>query len=267
MQDGSKRRARLILIIGIVLALLAGGGTFLYASQAQTAPPQVIPTTPVLVAAREIPAKTTLTVADLKVQDFNVDAKPAAALTKPEEAIGKVTVTAISIGEPIIPTKFSDPKNPTFVVMPVINIGPDGAPKSDAPNYRAMSITVPDSNAVGGNIQPGDVVDIIYSLNFDPVKYLDKPKPTQGQDFSAKIILEKIQILARINAIYTIRVDAATAERIAYLQASGGQLSFLLRAPKDERASGTKGVTFAAALDAFRFVVPEKVPADKIPAP
>ncbi len=261
MQDGSKRRARLILIIGIFLALLAGVGTFVYAQGAQTQTAPVIPTTPVLVAAREIPAKTTLTAADLKVQQYNEDAKPVAALVKPEDAVGKITVAAISVGEPILPTKFSDPKNPAFVVIPANFIGPDGAPAANSPNFRAMSITVPDANAVGGAVQPGDVVDILFALNFDPVKFIDKPKPTQTADFSAKIILERVTILARLASIYTIRVDATTAERVGYLQASGGQLSFLLRAPKDERASGTLGTTFGGVFNAFKIPIPEKVPA------
>lgn len=258
MQDGSKRRARLILIIGIVLALFAGAGTFFYASSAQTQQAPVIPTTPVLVAAREIPAKTTLTPADLKVIQYNVDAKPVAALVKSEDAVGKITIESISVGEPILPTKFSDPKNPAFVVVPASFLGPDGAPKSDAPNFRAMSITVPDATAVGGTIQPGDIVDLMFTLNFDPTKFLQKPTPTETQDFSAKIILERITILARTGSIYTIRTDAATAERIAYLQASGGQLAFLLRAPKDERASGTTGTTFTDVETTFKIKIPEK---------
>lgn len=258
MQDGSKRRARLILIIGVVLALFAGAGTFFYASSATTQQTPVIPTTPVLVAAREIPAKTTLTPADLKVVQYNVDAKPVAALVKPQDAIGKITIESLSVGEPVLPTKFSDPKNPAFVVVPASFLGPDGAPKADAPNFRAMSITVPDATAVGGTIQPGDIVDIMFTLNFDPTKFLQKPTQNQTQDFSAKIILERITILARTANIYTIRTDAATAERIAYLQASGGQLAFLLRAPKDERASGTTGTTFTDVETAFKIKIPEK---------
>ena len=261
MQDGSKRRARLILILGILLATIAGVGTFLAAQGAQTAAPPVIETTPVLVAAREIPAKTTLTAADVKVQAFNVDAKPPAALVKPEDAIGKITLQPIGIGEPVSPTKFADPKNPAFVVVPASFLGADGAPKSDAPNFRAMSITVPDPNAVGGAIAPGDIVDVLYTLQLDPTKYFDKPKPIQTPDFSAKIVLERVVILARLNSVYTIRVDATTAERIAYLQASGGQLALLLRAPKDERATGSTGTTFSNVYTAFNLKVPEKVPA------
>jgi len=261
VQDGSKRRARLILIIGVVLALFAGAGTFFYASSAQTVTPTVIPTAPVLVAAREIPAKTTLTAADLKIADFNADVKPAAALDKPQDAIGKVTIQSISVGEPIMPTKFADPKNPAFVVIPPAFIGPDGAPQVGSPNFRAMSITVPDANAVGGAVQPGDIVDVMFSLTLDPSKYFDKVKPLQTADVSAKIILERVTILARLAAVYTIRTDATTAERIGYLQASGGQLTFLLRAPKDERASGSTGATFAQVYKDFNLLIPQRIPA------
>ena len=261
MQDGSKRRARLILILGVVLAIAAAGGTFIYASGAQTAQPTVIPTTGVLVAAREIPAKTALTAADVRVQEYNLDAKPVTALDKPEDAIGKITTVAISIGEPILPSKFNDPKNPVFLVIPTTALDANGNIKSDTPNFRALSITVQDANAVGGAIAPGDVVDILFTFNLDPVKFFDKPKTTQTADFSAKIILERVPILARQLSVYTIRADAITAERIAYLQASGGTLSFLLRAPKDERASGSQGTTFADMYRQFGVKVPEKIPA------
>jgi Flp pilus assembly protein CpaB len=259
VQDSSRRRARLVLIMGIALALVAGVGTFVYASGAKTDQPVAVPTTPVLVAAREIPAKTTLTAADLKLQDFNLDAKPLAALSQANEAIGRITVQSISTGEPILPSKFSDPKNPTFVVIPASFIGPDGAPQPNSPNFRAMSITVPDPQAVGGVVVAGDAVDLMFTFNFDPAKYIQRPTANQTPDFSAKIILERVPILAKLASVYTIRVDALTAERIGYLQSAGGQLSFLLRAPKDERASGSTGTTFDGVFRAFHFPVPEKI--------
>jgi hypothetical protein len=80
-----------------------------------------------------------------------------------------------------------------------------------------------------------------------------------GVDFSAKIILERLPILARLASVYTIRVDALTAERIAYLQSSGGQIAFLLRAPKDERASGSTGATFGDIYTNFKIKIPEKI--------
>lgn len=259
MQDGSRRRARLILIVGVALAIVAGVGTFVYASGAKSDQPVAVPTVAVLVAAREIPAKTTLTSADVKLQEFNLDAKPAAAMTTADDALGKITVQSISVGEPILPSKFSDPKNPSFVVIPASFIGPDGAPVPNSPNFRAMSITVPDQNAVGGTILAGDIVDMVFTLQFDPQTKLQNPTPQQTTDFSAKIILERLPILARLASVYTIRVDALTAERIAYLQSSGGQIAFLLRAPKDERASGSTGATFGDIYTNFRIKIPGKI--------
>jgi Flp pilus assembly protein CpaB len=259
VQDGSRRRARLILIVGVALALVAGVGTFVYASGAKSDQPVAVPTVAVLVAAREIPAKTTLTSADVKLQEFNLDAKPAAAMTKADDALGKITIQSISVGEPILPTKFADPKNPSFVVMPASFIGPDGAPAANSPNFRAMSITVPDANAVGGSVLVGDLVDLVFTMQFDPQSKLQRPTPQQTLDFSAKIILERVPILARLASVYTVRVDALTAERIAYIQSAGGQLAFLLRAPKDERASGSTGATFGDIYTNFRIKIPEKI--------
>jgi len=259
VQDGSRRRARLILIVGVALALVAGVGTFVYASGAKSDQPVAVPTVAVLVAAREIPAKTTLTSADVKLQEFNVDAKPALAMTSAEQALGKITIQSISVGEPILPTKFADPKNPSFVVMPATFIGADGAPVANSPNFRAMSITVPDANAVGGAVLVGDLVDLVITMQFDPQSRLQRPTQVQTLDFSSKIILERLPILARLASVYTVRVDALTAERITYLQSAGGQLAFLLRAPKDERASGSTGATFGDIYTNFRVKIPEKI--------
>lgn len=261
MQDGSKRRARLVLMVGVLLAVLAGVGTFVYASGAggpQTAP--VIPTTPVLVAAREIPAKTTITQADLKVVEFNLDSKPASALAKQEEAIGKVTTTPIATGEPVLLSKLNDGKT-SFVVMPLDRIGPDGAPKPDAPFFRAFSITVPDADAVGGAVQAGDIVDLMAVMTFDPTKYYVRAAQNQLSDTTTKIFLERVVILARTGAVYTIRGDTDTAERLAYLQGAGARLSMLLRAPKDERAANTRGQIGSAVVTDFKFRIPEKLPA------
>jgi Flp pilus assembly protein CpaB len=195
----------------------------------------------------------------VRVQEYNLDAKPASALASPEQAIGNVTTVAISIGEPILPSKFSDPKNPVFVVIPITSLDANGDIKADTPNFRAISITVPDANAVGGAIAVGDSVDLIFTTNIDPAKYYTQPRPANTADFSAKIILERVPILARQLSVYTIRVDAITAERLAYLQASGGQIAMILRAPKDQRATGSVGSTFRQMIDQFNVKIPEKI--------
>lgn len=252
----SRRRARLILIVGVLLALLAGGATFFYTSSVQTAPPPQIPTTDVVVAAREIPIRTLLTEIDVKVAKVNADAAPPAAIKDPKEVVGKIAVQPISVNEPILLGKFATPDKPAFTVFPP---GEELAPGS--PAYRAMSITVQDAFAVGGAIQVGDIVDIVSTVNFDPSRYLPLTPvdPNRTADFTAKIILGPVPILARLASVYTIRVDATTAERLAYLQASGAQVHLLLRAAADNRAAGTAGATFSMVFTQFQYPIPERI--------
>lgn len=261
-----KRRARIILILGVLLALGAGAGTFFYASGAQSAaPPPEEPKVDVLVAARELPARTALTAADVKIAKLPADSAPALGLKDPKEAIGKVLLANVSTNEPLLPAKFAATER-AFTVFPV---GEKVEPGS--PNYRVMTITVPDNFAVGGILVAGDSVDIMYVFSFDPATKLLLPQgaaPAAGaaasqqritQDTVAKIILGPMQILSRTATVYTIRVDATLAERIAYIQAAGGQLQMLLRAPTDDRAVTTSGATFSSVYTTFRFPLPERI--------
>ncbi len=281
-----RRRARIFLILGVLLALGAGAGTFFYASSSQqaSAPPPP-PTVEILVAAREIPARTALQPADVKVANMNVDAAPPAAqaftatyLKDNKEAIGRVVLTALAIGEPIFPAKFA-PTDRAFTVFP-----PGLAVQPGSPNYRIMTVTVADNFAVGGILVAGDNVDIMYVFSFDPCAKLQigatgtqgcvtaaapgaPTAPTTGPgpgtkyalDTVAKIILGPMQVLGRTGAVYTIRVDAELAERIAYIQAAGGNLQFLLRAPTDDRTPTTQGATFGSVFKQFNFPLPEKI--------
>jgi Flp pilus assembly protein CpaB len=260
VEDRSRRRARLVLIVGLLFAVGAGATTFFVANTAKSEAPAPIPTSSIIVAAREIPPKTQITAADLKLVKMNTEVVPPAAMTKAEDIVGKITITSISLGEPILATKLGGANGTVFVVIPSDALETNGTIKASTPNYRAMSITVSDAQAAGGSIQPGDMVDVLFSFTFDPTKYLINPNPTRnGADVSARIVLERVPILARTLAVYTIRTDAATAERIGWLQASGGVLQLLLRGPKDERATGTTGATFRTVYPETDIQIPEKI--------
>ncbi len=260
MEDRSRRRARLVLIVGLLFAVGAGATTFFVAQTAKSEAPAPIPTSSIIVAAREIPPKTQITAADLKLVNMNTEVVPPAAITTPEEAVGRITITSISVGEPILPTKLGSANGQIFTVFPAAGLGTDGAPTVGQPNYRAMSITVADAQAAGGNIQPGDLVDVLFTMQIVPDKLFKNPNPTvNATDSSARIVLERVPILARTLAVYVIRTDAATAERIGYMQASGGVMQLLLRAPKDDRATGTVGASFDNIQPDWKIHIPQKI--------
>jgi len=174
--------------------------------------------------------------------------------------VGRITLVGITVGEPILPSRLSGPNGTAFVVIPAEALGANGAPNPGSPNYRAMSITVADAQAAGGSILPGDLVDVLFTMSFVPEKLLRQPNPTvNATDSSARIVLERVPILARNLAVYVIRTDAETAERIGYMQASGGVLQLLLRAPKDERATGTVGASFDNIQPVWKIHIPQKI--------
>lgn len=279
----TKRRARLILILGVLLALLTFTGTFLWVSGAQSsaARPPEEPKVQLLVATHDIPARTAITEKDIKVAKLDQGAAPPKSLTDPKQAIGKILVQPVYAGEPILEAKFA-PTDRGFTVFP-----PGEQVQPGSPAYRIMTVQVQDNFAVGGVLVPGDNVDIMYVFQFDPCTKLQIPTgPTATQvcvnpaaagaapttttattnpaakitqDTVAKIILGPIQILARTQTVYTIRVDAGLAERLAYIQSAGGTLQLLLRAPTDDRAAPTTGATFATVYTEFRFPLPERI--------
>src|SRR5438093_934642 len=111
-------------------------------SPARSEAPAAIPTSNIGVAAREIPPKTQITAADLKLVKMNTEVVPPAALTSADQVVGKITINSISVGEPILPTKLGGANGQIFTVFPPAALGSDGAPPVNSPNYRAMSITV-----------------------------------------------------------------------------------------------------------------------------
>jgi len=267
-----RRRARIILIFGVLLALVAAGATYYVASSAGAGRAEERPTTDVVVAARDIPARTELTANDLKVVKYDATAAPPTAIADPQKAIGQILIQPIAQGEPLLTTKFA-PTERAFTVFP-----PGEQVQPGSPSYRIMTISVSDGSAVGGVLVAGDVVDIMFVFSFDPTKYIEGAgapgaaaspaaspsrtlSPKAMTDQVAKIILGPMKILARAGSVYTLRVDAPLAEQIAYLQAAGGQLQFLLRAPTDERAAGTTGATFKQVFEKFKFPIPERIPA------
>jgi pilus assembly protein CpaB len=260
VEDRSRRRARLVLIVGMLFALGAGVATFFYAQTQKSEAPAPIPTTQIVVAARDIPPKTQITAGDVKLVKMNSEAVPASAVSDSAQVVGRITLVGITVGEPILPSRLSGPNGTAFVVIPAEALGANGAPNPGSPNYRAMSITVADAQAAGGAILPGDIVDVLYTITFAPDKYLINPNPQRNSsDVSARIVLERVPILARTLSVYVIRTDAATAERIGFLTASGGQLQLLLRGPKDDRATATSGATFRTIQPEFKIQIPEKI--------
>lgn len=107
----------------------------------------------VLVATANTPARTVLTAPMVELSSVPEKFAQPYALQQASAAVGKMTLAPIAKGEQVLATKLVGAE--------------DGARSSLAmatpPGYRAVTITLDPLAAVGGLVQPGDRVDILWT--------------------------------------------------------------------------------------------------------
>ena len=133
------------------------------------------------------------------------------------------------------------------------------------PDLRAVSISVPDDHAVGGSLVPGQRVDLIATLTVSPPAADLGPTAeseertdvaTRISGPSTKTTLQQLHILARNGALYILRTDLGTAEKISELVAAGAQFTLALRVDVDDREAQTDGSTVDMLLEEYGFPAP-----------
>lgn len=203
-----------LLAVWLTQEWLTGKGTGQTAVVERT-----VDTTPVVIAATDIPLGTRLTSDYLVVNDWPSKSAPKGAFSSLEEIEGRVVVSRLGAGTPVLKAELAEPGSGAGLVA-LIDQG-----------NRAMAIRVDEVTGVGGFILPNSIVDVIS------VRANSKKK-------SAKTILQKIRVLAIAQATekeegkpevvrtVTLQVKPPEAERLA-LEMHQGSLHLVLRNPLD----------------------------------
>jgi Flp pilus assembly protein CpaB len=260
------RRGKYIVAVGIVLALVAGGGAFFVISQAQQAGQASLPTSAIVVAAREIPARKAIAPEDLEIRQVPLDDTTAQGVySEPSKIVGLVAGTTILKGQPVFANMLAgQTQGSQFSILgPTETIGPD------SPAWRAVSITVPDDRAVGGLVQSGESVDVFVTSTIT----VPPDIAAAGRYFtdkSTKIVYQNMLILAKTATSYVLKASIPVAEEISHLQASGAAaFSFVLRPGQDLREvdTSTLGTTTTRIVSRYGLPLPEWYGPGKAVAP
>ncbi|HSL32841.1 MAG TPA: Flp pilus assembly protein CpaB [Candidatus Limnocylindrales bacterium] len=266
-KDTSKR-GKFIVVVGVILALAAGGAAFYLINQAQQQAGQgSLAKVSVVVATRAIPARKPVEAADVEVREIPLDATNADAIIvkQPDEVIGRVLAVTALQGQMLTQNMLAS--SVTGGQFSILQPGETIAPDSEA--WRAVSLTVPDDRAVGGLLQPGMTVDILTSATINVPQDL----LTEGNyytDKSTKITYQNMVILARTNTFYVIKATLKVAEEISHLQASGtATFSLVLRPEADVRQvdASKLGETTNMLIRKYGLPVPQVFPPGKGPIP
>lgn len=185
---------------------------------------------PVVVTNKELRYGDTLTENDIRIVNWPVDTHPENVFTSLDDILGpegskpRSIIRTIEPGEAILTTK-------------VTNFGQDaGVSTRLSKGMRAFTIRVDVASGVSGFLQPGDVVDILWSGN-------------DGSGPITRLILEKIKLIAidqtadedsarpLIARTVTVEVPPITVAALAQAQ-STGKLQLSLRGIEDDTSAG-----------------------------
>lgn len=266
-QDTGRRRRLILMAVGVALALVAGWTAYSLGTSGTAAPDVVTQT--VLVAARNVPARTALTADDVTTRQVSVDEILGQAYTEPSEVIGRISAVPIYGNQQLTPNLFATAAaGSDFSILQ-----PDEVVTIDSPYWRAVAVEVPRSRAVGGEIKDGQHVDLFVSVtidvfavdtegNYQQVQSATGDGLRSGQ--STKITFQDVEVLKADpeSNLYILKVSLAQAEQIAHIvQVAPDAFSLVLRPEEDTRVADDVdyGTTTDSLVMAYYFRVPQLV--------
>lgn len=129
---------RSLLVLALVAGFVAGALYFISAQRVA-----------MVVAARDVAVIRPLTAQDLEVRSVPPDALPAGALSSVDDVIGRVPITPLWQGQPLVVQALADDAAVFHTGLML------------RPGERAIAIPIAAVGAVGGAISPGARVDVI----------------------------------------------------------------------------------------------------------
>ncbi|TMD29340.1 MAG: Flp pilus assembly protein CpaB [Chloroflexi bacterium] len=258
-----RRRGKFIIVLGVLLAVAAGGAAFYLINQAQqNAGAAGIQKVPIVVATRVIPARKPVETDDVMVRDVPIDkTNEQGVISDPSKVIGRILAVSVLEGQMVTTNLLASAA--TGGQFSIIGPGETIGPGSE--NWRAVSITVPDDRAVGGLIEANATVDVFVTATvIVPQEQLDLGR--FYTDKSTKLTYQNVLVLAKSSTFYVLKVSEPIAEEISHLQASGSaQFSLALRPEDDSRTvdASKLGETTNLIIQRYGLPVPQTYPTGK----
>lgn len=210
----------LATLFGILAVLVANRWLTSQTAAPETARRETVPLASIVIAAEPIGVGTPLTARNLTLVDWPRANVPKGAFSDLKAVEGRVAVSRISAGMPLLDSELAAPGSGAGLVAVI----PTGT--------RAMSIKVDEVIGVSGFVLPHTYVDVIGV-------------ETDGRKKTAETILQRIRVLAvaqetftedgkaRVVRTVTLQVKPAESEKLA-LQTHKGGIHLVLRNPLDE---------------------------------
>jgi pilus assembly protein CpaB len=281
-----KRSNRLMLLLGVLLAVVAFGGVLMFGSGSSTGTPNP-QKVPVVTAAVDVPLGTALDETYLTTIEM-ATADAVDTFRDPAQVIGLVVRRTVRQGEAFRSTDFQSAGGLS---------GPDIAASLEA-GQRAMAVAVDSLSGVGLLIQAGDYVDVVLAITDQP----DPPKAPVVAPFTSdnglpiskvgddwldnttvKVLVQNVKVLGVTlptvdpnvaagdvdpatgqvvngKSIAILSVTPQEAELIRFTQLDGN-LTLIMRSPLDVDAPDveTTGITLRETVEEYGVLRPRPI--------
>src|SRR5512141_478445 len=176
----SSRRGKVIIVLGLILAIGAGAAAFFLINAAQQSAGQgSLQKVSVVVAARAIPARKPIEPGDLALRDVPLDAtNGVGVVSKTSDLVGKVLAVTV-LKDQMVTTNLIASSTAT-TGFSILQPNETVSPESEA--WRAVSLTIPAPQAVGGLLEAGETVDIFVTATVNVPEAL----ATKGKYYTDK---------------------------------------------------------------------------------
>lgn len=206
---------------------MAGASSWLVYRTIQNKPaskPAEIPKAMVVVAKSTIPARTVVRPEWIELREVPVHSIPSDAIRQTKDAMGKVTRSEVLAGESIRKGRLLGENEKL------------GLPLLIPPGYRGITISVDEVIGVAGFVKPGDIVDVLVTLNEGIIEDDTKVTLTLLQSVQVVAIGQDIDPPAnndqakkgKLASSVTLAVEPKDAERLV-LAGESGRLRLALR--------------------------------------
>lgn len=199
-------------------------------------------TAKVVIAVREIPAYKKITADDLKVVEMPKISIPTDAAVDISEITGKYLMWPVIAGDMIRKSKIADFKIDSILSAKLTHL--------KDPKLRAFALPYTKETGVGGEIEPGDRVDIIASVKIDSGSGLTGVGKIIAQDV---LVLETQKPQESGTGILIVALNPEQIEDIAFALTSGNLRFALNGYDTDPDAAKTGGVTGNEWLEKYGF--------------
>ncbi len=254
---------RIFVILGIILALVAGASVFFLLANAEP-PPAETPKTKIVVAFQQVSARSELSAEQVGEVEWPLTVPtPIGAFERPAEVVGQLSKQPIYAGQPIIRDMLISKEDAEAQHSNAALILERG--------QVAVAFGVGAGSNVAEAIQAGDRVDLLVTYSVEVLN------PGTGQGTGSYVVthktLENILILqvglwprqvdgqspesggGAVN-IVTLQMVEQDALALKHMENTASNYAFVLRAANDDQIFTTEPVTLEYINRRFNFGIP-----------